>query len=336
MPRKFSVGVLGATGLLGQTYVHLLHRHPWFSLDYLSSSQEGFYHEAVKGKWLYDSPPPQLPLNRYETKPTPKLLFSTLSPEKAQEIEPLLAKEGYYIISHASTFRSDPYIPLVIPEINSHHLEILSLQQRQKGWKGWILSKPNCTLPSFLLPLFPLIESHSLEKIYLTTLQSRSGAGLQAITNKTPYEAVIPMIEGEERKTENEPLKILGQLTSKGIEPYRSLQISAHCTRISIPYGHFATVHAAFKEKPSVEEWKESLIHFPHLDLPSSPQRLFLQEKRPSPIDLQMEVAIDNIRTCPLGDLRFTGLSHNVVRGGSGGGLLIAELLYKEGYLDSA
>jgi aspartate-semialdehyde dehydrogenase len=337
MLEKLSVGVLGATGLLGQTYVHLLSNHPWFSLEFVSSSQKGSYRDAVKNSWLYSSSPPNLSLASYDAKPNPKLLFSTLCAEKAQELEPQLAKEGYFIISHASCFRSDPLIPLILAEINPHHLDVLPLQQKQKRWKGWILSKPNCTLPSFILPLFPFIESHNLLTLHLTTLQSRSGAGIQALDAKTPYEDVVPHIFGEEHKTENEPLKILGKVTSKGIQPNQEISISAHCTRVSIPYGHLATVHAHFEKELPIAEVKKRLRTFKPLDLPSSPKDLFLLEENPAfpqpsliAPKLSMEVAVGNIRP----DLRFTGLSHNVIRGGSGGGLLIAELLHTKGLLN--
>ena len=339
MFRKFTVGVLGGSGLLGQTYVHLLSNHPWFELVFVGSTKKATdYRALVEKTWLFDTAPPSLPVVSYDALPEVDLLFSTLPSEAAEQLEPLLAERGHHVISHTSQFRADPLVPVVIPEINPHHLEVLPLQQKEKKWKGWIVSKPNCTLPSFLLPLYPLLQCTPLHSLHITTLQARSGAGLQALQQQIPYENVTPHIEGEERKTKTEPYKLLGSLTPKGIEPLCSFPIHAHCTRVPVPHGHLATVTAHLVEKLSLEEVKALWKNVPTLPLPSAPEPLFYLTDSPEPKTwapkLGMSVAIGNIRE-EGNVLQFTGLCNNVHRGASGGGIYIAELLAQGGYLAS-
>lgn len=331
MRRKLSVALLGGTGLLGQTYAHLLYDHPWFELTYIGSSKKGIYADVIKESWLYPTPPPILPLRDSRDFPDVDLVFSTSG---IDEIETSIARKGGRVISHAASLRCDPLIPLVIPEVNAHHLDVLPLQQKMKGWKGWIVSKPNCTLPSFLLPLYPLIQPFGLRSIQLTTLQSRSGIGIEALINNLPRESVDPALPSEELKTESEPLKILGAVTSQGIEPY-SLPICAHCTRVPVDYGHLATVTAAFDQTPTVKEAIEIWESFPCLELPSYPKKLFkcLDTLYSGEVfSLKHDIAIGNVRSKK--SLMFKGLNHNVLRGGAGGGLLIAEYLYSRGYFD--
>ncbi len=296
---KIPVGVVGATGLVGERYVKLLKGHPLFELTATASSKDS--PAIMKGC---------------------KIVFSALPSFAAAEWEPILAEMGALVLSSAATFRLDADIPLVLPEINLDHFALLEKQRQERGWSGGIIAKPNCSLQSYLLPLFPLHQAFGLKSLLITTFQSISGAGAGFELSDN----ILPHIEGEEEKSEREPLKILG---------LPRLPISVHCNRVPVSIGHLATVSVAFEGKPTRKEilslWKD----FKPLSagLPTAPDQTIIYHEevdRPQPkLDRDqgegMSVTTGRLRECPVLDFRFTALSHNVVRGGSGGGLCTAE-----------
>jgi aspartate-semialdehyde dehydrogenase len=321
-PAKIPVGVLGATGVIGQEYLRLLKDHPFFEVTFLAASEKNV------GKTLSGLPVHNIS-DIDEASKKCIFLFSALPNNVAESIEIQYAEKGLSLLSHASCHRMKEDIPLIIPEINPHHLQLIEEQRKKRN--GFIVSKPNCALMAFLLPLAPLHKQFQLEKVHVTTMQAISGAG-NALSALDTHDNVIPFIAGEEEKIENEPQKILESTT---------FQISSHCNRVPTLHGHFACVSASFSKKPKLENivsiWKD----FPGLDLPSSPKHPLIyceEEKRPQTrhdvlAENGMSISIGRLRACPLLDIRFVALSHNAIRGGAGGGVLTAELLYKRGHI---
>ncbi|NGX60927.1 MAG: Aspartate-semialdehyde dehydrogenase 2 [Chlamydiae bacterium] len=343
--KKIPVGILGATGVIGQSYVHLLQNHPWFTISHLSASPKwegASYEEATASYSLFPKPSSPLPpLKPLLPSPPCRLLFSALPSYLAQEVECPLATKGFAVISSSSSHREEDDVPLIIPEINPDHLALLAYQQKKRGWKtGLLLAKPNCSIQSFLLPLAPLHQAFGIASLSVTTLQALSGAGLSALTQNPLSENVSPFIPGEEEKTEQEPLKILGAYKDRKITP-ENFPITAHCNRVPISHGHLACVSVAFHQKPTQEQilniWKRPSP----LTLPTSPRFPILyreEEDRPQPLldrdhSRGMTVTTGRLRPCPLLDWRFTALSHNTLRGGAGSGLLLAELLHSQNLL---
>lgn len=337
---RIPVALWGATGVVGQRYALLLAGHPWFELVYLAASEQSVgkrYAEAVAGRWLPSAPIPpaiaDLRIHRLDPSDL-KLANCALLFSAAGEVadEEAAAQKGLGVISHLSAQRMREDIPLIIPEINGDHLDLLPLQQRRRGWPGWVVAKPNCSIQSYLLPLYALHKHYPVARVQVTTLQALSGGGLQAMGMR---ENVIPYIRGEEEKCEQEPLKILGQIIGERVEPAVSPTISAQCNRVPVVDGHLATVSVEFTgSKPSEEEIVALWKGFPGLSLPTAPLQpihCFRELDRPQPlldVDLErgMAISVGRLRPCSILDYRFVGLSHNAVRGAAGGGLLIAEL----------
>lgn len=345
--KKIPVGILGATGIIGQHYVQRLVNHPWFELTFLAASQSGDYADRVRGKWSWETSPPHFPVQALSdldhAKKTCRLVFSALPNEQAASFEPLYASEGFAVISNASYHRGCNDVPLLIPEVNSSHLTILPMQQKKRGWgKGFIVTKPNCSLQSFVIPLTPLHTAFGIETLLITTLQAISGAGHAGLPSHMIQDNVIPFIEGEEQKTESEPLKIWGRVDGQEIIPLTTIKISTHCNRVPVLEGHMACVSVRFKTKPSIEQiltcWQTFRSPF---SLPSSPEHLIVyhhEQTRPQTrldrlLGNGMSINMGRLRPCNIFDVRFVGLSHNAIRGGAGGGILNAELLYYLGYL---
>lgn len=354
--KKIPVGILGATGMVGQQYLKLLASHPWFEVTFLASSEESSgksYSEAVKGRWHQDMMLPKelLNLTVHKINDIPRacksclFVFSALPTQAAQMYEELYAAAGLPVISNASYHRNTPDVPVLIPEINSEHLSIIPLQKAKRGWnKGFIVVKPNCSIQSYMIPLEPLNRLYGVKKILTTTLQAVSGAGYPGVSSLDIHDNVIPYIKGEEKKTEDEPLKIWGSIVDASIKPTRAISISAHCNRVPVIDGHLACVSVEFETKPSIEDILQAWDTFESipqkLQLPSSPTKTILykkEEDRPQPRLDRLEgkgmaVTVGRLRECPLFHYRFAALSHNTIRGAAGGGILNAELLYKKGY----
>ena len=360
--KKFKAGILGATGMVGQNYIRLLENHPWFTVAYAaaSASSAGIkYEDAVAGRWQMASPIPenvksllvQDVADVEKAKGNCDFVFSAFElPDKdlVKEMEEKYAAKGIPVVSNASANRFTADVPMIIPEINPEHLEIIPFQKKNRGWdKGFIITKPNCSLQSYLTPIFALIQAgYDIEKIIITTLQAVSGAGYPGVASLDVIDNVIPFINGEEEKTEEEPLKILGQIQDGQFIKSDSLRISAHCNRVPVSDGHLACVSLQFKgKKPGRDEilkiWKNFQAEPQKLNLPFAPEQPIIyrdEPNRPQPKKDRdaghgMAVSIGRLRDCKVFDYKFTALSHNTVRGAAGGGILNAELLVKKGYI---
>lgn len=349
---KIAVGVLGATGMVGQQYVQLLAHHPWFELTFLAGSHASkTYGEAVCGRWHSATPLPEhiakmavhAPEDIVRAKSACRALFSAMSTEGAKVYEAQYAEAGLAVISNAAYHRSFSDVPLLIPEINPDHTSIIPAQQKRRGWQsGFIVVKPNCSIQSYMIPLFPLHSQFKLKSLIITTLQAISGAGHPGIASLDIADNIIPHIEGEEEKSESEPLKILGEICDGHIKPLQGVAISTHCNRVPVTDGHLACVSMQFETKPQREEIIALWEGFGGVaDLPSAPVKpmIYHEESNRPQTRLDrlagkgMAISVGRLRPCSVFDYRFVALSHNTIRGAAGGGVLNGELLIKQGYL---
>ena len=299
---KLKVGILGATGMVGQQYVSLLQSHPWFEVSCVAASHSSSgkkYSESVKGRWhARDEIPGQVKnlvvsdvAGIGEIAKKCDFVFSALESDAAQIFEEKYAENGVPVVSNASTHRNDKDVPMIIPEINHAHTEIIVQQRKNRGWeKGFIAVKPNCSLQSYLTPLHALHKKFGVTKVVVTTMQAVSGAGHPGVASFDIIDNVIPFIGGEEEKTENEPLKILGEIKGNEIMPAKGISISAHCNRVHVIDGHLACVSVAFEKKPSAEQILQAWNSFKsvpqEMNLPFAPKQPIVyreQENRPQP-----------------------------------------------------
>ena len=360
--KKFKVGILGATGMVGQNYIKLLENHPWFKVVYVAASSNSAgmkYSEAVKGRWQMITPIPLdvAGLEVEEVEDIKKIknkcdfvfsAFEITDKNKVREIEEKYAEAGIPVVSNASANRWTDDVPMLIPEINASHLKMIKIQQKNHKWdKGFIIVKPNCSLQSYITPIYALQKAgYPIKKIIITTLQAVSGAGYPGVPSLDMIDNVVPFIGGEEEKTEEEPLKILGEIKDGKFVKNKELKVSATCTRVPVSDGHLATVNILFKDKkPTKEEVIKIWTNFKslpqELNLPFAPVNPIIykeEENRPQPKkdrgnDKAMAVTVGRLRDCNIFDYKFVALSHNTVRGAAGGGILNAELLVKEGYI---
>ncbi len=350
---KIPVGVLGATGMVGMQLVHLLQNHPYFELTFVAASQRSVgkrYVDLVNERWSHASSAPDMEVSSVEdisrALSVCKLIFSALSTQSAREWDERYAQAGLGVISNASAHRSCSDVPLLIPEVNPRHLDVLALQKKRRGWNGFLVCKPNCSLQSYMIALAPLHDLFGVRKVMVTTLQAISGAGCRHASELDIEDNVIPFIENEEEKSEREPLKIWGRVGEGGIEGDETMIISAHCNRVPVTDGHLACLSVSFEKKPSLEQiqaaWREFKPLPQELHLPSAPHpviRFFEEENRPQTRLDRLEgegmaISVGRLRACPLLDVRFVALSHNTVRGAAGGALLTAELIVKQGIHD--
>ncbi len=359
---KIPVGILGATGMVGQQYIHLLKDHPWFTVSVVAASPQSAgkkYKEALRSGWIVEGELPKsvADLTVMDVADVAgvaaecKIVFSAFEmPDKdaIRNAESAYAAAGIPVFSNASAHRKSADVPMLIAEINSHHLDIIPQQRTHYGWdKGFIAVKPNCSLQSYLTPLYALLQKgYEIDKVMVTTMQAVSGAGYPGVASLDVIDNVVPLIPGEEEKTEEEPLKILGNIEGGVFKEYDGLKISAHCNRVPVSDGHLACVNISFKgKKPSIDEiktiWKEFKGEPQTLDLPMAPHQPIIyrdEPNRPQPkkdrdADKAMAVSVGRLRECGVFDYKFVALSHNTVRGAAGGGILTAELAYKKGYL---
>jgi len=354
---KIPVGILGATGMVGQQYLFKLINHPYFELSFLAASSASSgktYAEAVKGRWYLEETLPEeignLPLHSIDDLATAKercrLVFSAVDSAVAKNYEERYAEMGLAVVSNASYHRQSVDVPILIPEINADHLAIIANQRKNRGWKkGLIVVKPNCSLQSYMIPLAPLHQQFQVKRLVVTTLQAISGAGVSGLSSLSILDNVIPYIAQEERKSEIEPLKIWGKIEGDQIIPASDIAIAAHCNRVPVVDGHMACLSVAFSIKPKIEEILPIWEHFEgaaqQLQLPSAPKKPILyreESDRPQPrldrlTGKGMVVTVGRLRECPVFDLRFTALSHNTIRGAAGGGILNAELLVAKGWV---
>ncbi len=344
---KIKVAILGATGSVGQKFIELLTDHPWFKIDELAASDKSAgkkYSDAVN--WVLQIPLDkkiaEMEVKKCELALNSKIVFSALDASVAETIEENFARAGYMVISNARNHRFDDDVPLIVPEINPEHLELVNIQ---KFGKGAIVTNPNCSTIGLVMALKPLADNFGIDSVNVVTMQAVSGAGYPGVPSMDILDNVIPFIGGEEEKMETEPRKILGTITGKKIE-YAHIAVSAQCNRVSVIDGHTECVQVKLKKKTSKEEiikaWNNFSAEPQKLNLPSAPKQpiIYLEgEKYPQPrmhrnLGKGMSVAIGRLRECSLFDYKFVVLSHNTIRGAAGGTILIAELMKSKGYLD--
>ncbi len=346
---RIDVGILGATGTVGQQFLRLLTDHPWFKPVWLAASErsEGRpYREAATWR-LPTIPPPETERLRVEPCTPgrgPRLVFSALDAAAAQEIEPAFAAAGHIVVSNTRSFRMDPAVPLLIPEINADHLELLTRQRRDRGWTGAIVTNPNCSTVVIAMALAPL-RPFGLESVVVTTLQAVSGAGYPGVASLDILGNVIPAIAGEEEKIETEPQKILGAISNGAVLPH-PVVISAHTTRVPVVDGHTAMISVSLQARPALDEVRRALEAFrgrpQELALPSAPPAPIVYHTspdRPQPRfdaerDGGMTVTVGRLRPCRMLGMKMVALGHNTVRGAAGAAVLNAELMLKDGWLD--
>ncbi len=349
METRIEVGILGATGMVGQQFVRLLEGHPWFELKWLGASDRSAgkkYAEAAR--WHLDGPLPGdvAGARVEECKPgnAPHVVFSALDASAAPEIERAFAEAGHLVVSNASSHRMEPDIPLLVPEINPEHLKLIAAQRRKRGWRGQIVTNPNCSTVVLAMSLAPL-RPFGIARVIATTLQAISGAGYPGVPGIDIAANVIPFIAGEEDKMQRETQKILGELAGEEIRPLEA-KVSAQCNRVPVTDGHTVTVSVELAARPSEGEVIEALGSFTGLPqrrrLPSAPTRplIYLPESdRPQPRrdasrEGGMSVFVGRLRPCPALDFKYVALGHNTIRGAAGAAVLNAELICSEGLLD--
>ncbi|KSW11609.1 aspartate-semialdehyde dehydrogenase [Pyrodictium occultum] len=350
MADRLRAAVLGATGLVGQRFVSLLARHPWFSLEAVTASERRVgkrYGEAVE--WYIDEPFPdeaaelELRPTRPEAVRDADVVFVALPKEVAAGIEPELARMGKIVVSNASVYRMEPDVPLLNPEANWEHIQLVKVQRQRRGWSGAILKVPNCTTAVLTLSLKPLLDRYGLEEVYMTSMQAISGAGFAGVPGYAIVDNIIPFIKGEEEKVVRESRKILGRLEAGEVRP-AGFRVVATATRVPVLDGHLESVVARLSKAPGgveevVEAWEGWRSLPQELGLPTAPERPIVVRRepdRPQPrLDRRtgrgMSVVVGRASLPLEGEplLRYLVLGHNTLRGAAGTGVLIAELYYK-------
>ncbi|MGD0682348.1 MAG: aspartate-semialdehyde dehydrogenase [Terracidiphilus sp.] len=355
MKNRHPIGILGATGMVGQRYIQLLERHPWFQITWLAASDRSSgktYGEAAK--WRLDTPLPERIANMTvspaepsaeanEGQPAPKIIFSSIDAPIARELEPRFAAAGCAVISNSSAFRMAPNVPLVLPEVNADHLHLIEEQSWRKESGGYIVTNSNCTVMGPVLALKPLVDRFGVEQIFATSMQAVSGAGYPGVASMDILDNVVPYIPNEEEKMEEEMLKLLGSLDGHVVKPL-SARMSASCNRVPVVDGHTVSVSVKLGKPATREEILAAWAEFRPLagqHLPTAPEQPVEwapQPDRPQPrLDRNrgngMAVTVGRLRPCGVLDWKFTVLSHNTIRGAAGATILNAELLASLGKL---
>ena len=348
--KKLRVGILGATGAVGQQFLSLLENHPWFQVTAIAASERSVgktFREAAK--WQLETAMPDWLGEKTVQACEPDLecdfVFSGLDSSVAEKIEWNFAKNGMPVISNSKNHRHDPLIPLLIPEINYDHLKLIQEQQKKYGFgDGFIVTNPNCSTVGLALAIFPLWQKIGIESIIVTTLQAISGAGFTGLPSMNIMGNVIPNITGEVAKIQQEPLKIFGEFDNNQIK-LAEINISAQCNRVPVRYGHLISVSLKLKRFVDLEEIRSIYYDFrspiEELNLPGAHQKPVLLANdffRPQPIlDLNqkngMIVTVGQLQKCSVLDVRFVGLVHNTIRGAAGGAILNGELLVEKGII---
>ena len=345
------IGILGATGMVGQRFIQLLENHPWFEVAWLAASDRSSgkpYGEAVR--WKLDTALPdriaKMPVSPADPEGAPRVIFAALDPDIARELEPRFAAAGCAVISNSSAFRMQEDVPLVIPEVNAEHLPLVERQSWRKQSGGYIVTNPNCSAIGLVLALKPIVERFGVEAIFVSTMQAISGAGYPGVASMDILGNVVPYIKREEEKMQAETLKLLGRLKGTVVEPLPA-KMSAHCNRVAVEDGHTESVSIKLGRKATRDELLAAWADFTPLrgrDLPTAPAQpveFLPQEDRPQPrLDRMrgngMATSVGRLRPCTLLDWKFTVLSHNTIRGAAGAALLNAELLVSLGKLEPA
>ncbi|MDF1557952.1 MAG: aspartate-semialdehyde dehydrogenase [ANME-2 cluster archaeon] len=342
MAETIKVGVLGATGAVGQRFVEALAEHPWFEISALAASGRSAgkkYRDAAN--WRLES---QMPEAAADVEVVPvdvkaidaDLVFSALPSDYAKTVEADFAKAGCVVASNAGAFRTEPDVPLMIPEVNPEHLGLIDVQRDNRGWDGCIVTNPNCTTIMFTLTLKPLMQ-FGLENVTIASMQAISGAGYDGIPSMAILENVVPYIGGEEEKVESEPLKLLGKFDGSEVIP-AEFNVSASCHRVPVMDGHLEALWVGMRDDPTPEQVRQAFLDFdPGLsELPTEPEHPIIvrdEPDRPQPrLDRNagkgMSVSVGRIRE----GIRYMVMGHNTIRGAAGASVLNAELMYKKGY----
>jgi len=349
MNNKLPIGILGATGVVGQRFIQMLEHHPWFEVAWLAASDrsEGkVYAEAAR--WRLKTPIPPA-VARMQVSPAtpdgaPKVIFAALDSSIAAQLEPRFAEAGCAVVSNSSALRMQQDVPLVIPEVNSGHIKLIDVQPWRKKSGGYVVTNPNCSAIGLVLALAPIEQQFGLDTVMAVTMQAVSGAGYPGVASLDILGNVIPFIRNEEEKMEEETRKLLGSLNGSKVIP-GAFAMSAQCNRVAVEDGHTESVSVRLKKKAKPEEiiaaWGGYRAEPQELKLPSAPDRpvVYLDASdRPQPrfdVDMGagMTAAVGRLRPCGVLDWKFTVLSHNTIRGAAGAAVLNAELLKAKGYL---
>ncbi len=353
MQSKHPIGILGATGMVGQRFIQLLENHPWFEITWLAASDRSSgkkYGDAAK--WRLDTPLPAriagMTVSPAEPEGMPKTIFAALDADIAREMEPKFAAAGCAVVSNSSAFRMHPSVPLVIPEVNADHLHLIEEQSWRKESGGYMVTNPNCSAIGLVVALKPIEERFGIEQIFVTTMQAISGAGYPGVPSMDILGNVIPYIKSEEEKMEAETLKLLGRFEGHEVKPLAA-RMSAHCNRVAVEDGHTESVSIKLGNKLGRPVSREDLLatwaefkplagqHLPMA--PEQPVEWAPQDDRPQPrLDRNrgrgMGVTVGRLRPCGLLDWKFTVMSHNTIRGAAGAAILNAELLASLGKLE--
>jgi aspartate-semialdehyde dehydrogenase len=349
-PGRVLVGILGATGVVGQRFIQLLEHHPWFEVAWLAASDRSAglaYGEAAK--WRLRTPLPErvakMKVSPASPDGAPKVIFAALDAGIARELEPQFAAAGCAVVSNSSAFRMQEDVPLVIPEVNPNHVKVIEQQKWYRESKGFIVTNPNCSAIGLVIALAPLQQKFGLDKVFVVTMQAVSGAGYPGVASLDILGNVIPFIKNEEEKMEEESRKLLGGVNGQGFQ-FADFGMSAQCNRVAVEDGHTESVSIGLRKKATagevLSEWKEYTAIPQEKKLPSAPKVAIQYDEaqdRPQPrFDLDrgsgMTTSVGRLRPCGLLDWKFTVLSHNTIRGAAGAALLNGELLKYMGYLD--
>jgi aspartate-semialdehyde dehydrogenase len=346
---KIPVGILGATGMVGQRFIQLLENHPWFEIVWVAASERSFgrpYEEAAK--WRMKTPLPKkiakMVLSAAEPQGAPKVIFAALDSDIAREMEPRFADAGCAVISNSSAFRMHPNVPLVIPEVNPDHLKLIDTQVWRKNSGGYMVTNSNCSVMGLAIALAPLQKAFGIEACFVTTMQAVSGAGFPGVASLDILGNVIPFIKNEEEKMQEEAGKLLGSYKGKQIQ-LAPFPLSAHCNRVAVEDGHTESVSVKLKKRATPEKiiaaWTEfggsELVQ----ELPSATEQPIFYDDRPDRPQPRFDVdrgkgmttTCGRLRPCTIFDWKFTLLSHNTIRGAAGAAVFNAELLKAQGYL---
>lgn len=349
MNRKIPIGILGATGVVGQRFIQMLEHHPWFEVAWLAASDrsEGkVYGEATR--WRLKTPIPSavaaMKVSPAIPEGAPKIIFAALDASIAAELEPRFADAGCAVVSNSSALRMQEDVPLVIPEVNSGHIKLIDRQAWRKKSGGYVVTNPNCSAIGLVLALAPLHQKFGLDTVMAVTMQAVSGAGYPGVASLDILGNVIPFIKNEEEKMEEETKKLLGQVNGSKVIP-GGFAMSAQCNRVAVEDGHTESISIRLKKKATAEEiiaaWTSYRAEPQELKLPSAPEKPVIYvtaSDRPQPrFDVDtgagMTTVVGRLRPCSVLDWKFTVLSHNTIRGAAGAAVLNAELLKAKGYL---
>ena len=349
MSEKIPVGILGATGTVGQRFIQLLEGHPWFEITWIAASDRSSGKPySCATRWRLSTPLSEQ-IAAMEVSPAvpdgaPRLVFAALDTAAAKELEPVFAAAGCAVVTNSSVFRMTEDVPLVIPEVNPDHLKMLRRQCWYKNKGGFIVTNPNCSSIGLVMALAPLHRKFGIEKVFVTTMQAVSGAGYPGVASLDILGNVIPYVANEEGKLESETLKLLGSLNGASVS-MADIAISAHCNRVAVEDGHTESVSVKLRapagEKEIIAAWNEFTALPQKLRLPNAPEHPVVYDPgpdRPQPrLDAYrgagMTAVVGRLRPCSLFDWKFTVLSHNTIRGAAGAALLNGELLKAQGYI---